>query len=335
VRGVGLTVERHLAFDDVEADWERLAAAAGHPFASRAWLGAFADELLPPGDVELVGLLRAGTLVALVGFERRGDGVLRFLGDPLSDHAGPFGPPEHAADAMAALPGVVELVLRPGELFVGRGLPAAWTDTLPAGWRCSVDPAPVIDVAGTTWADYLHGRVARRRRRIVAQAERLLERPGVVVRDHTDRTSVSEALAVLIGLHAARFEGRSRTFEGARRLFYERAVPAMAAVGAARIRSLELDGRPAAAILVLTAGDRDWFYQGGWDPAFADLAVGRALFADTVRAAFARGVLAYHLLHGADPYKYFWATSDAPLATITADRFDRASGAQLTSMVTR
>ena len=73
-----------------------------------------------------------------------------------------------------------------------------------------------------------------------------------------------------------------------------------------------------AALLLLRFGPDDWFYQSGWDPALAGQSVGRCLFADTVRQAFADRRRAFRLLRGGEAYKAYWATRDDPVAVIEA-----------------
>ncbi len=134
--------------------------------------------------------------------------------------------------------------------------------------------------------------------------------PGEVERD----------LEVLVALHRARFGDRSRTFTPERVGFFREAVPAMALDGSVVLRTLLLGGRPAAAILLLRGGGDDWFYQSGWDPELAALGVGRALFAHSVREAFAEGRRAFRMLKGEEDYKSFWANDVDPVVTFERSR---------------
>jgi CelD/BcsL family acetyltransferase involved in cellulose biosynthesis len=237
------------------------------------------------------------------------------VGDPLTDLLGPIGAPADARRAVAWLVAASDRLVAPGQAFVGAELPAEWVDALDAPWTSFATPAPTVEISAR-WADYLAAPGARRRRRIAAQTAAALEGGRVQIDEHDDREGVLDALPVLIQLHRLRFGEAQRTFDGARGEFFRRALGGLAAVGAARLRVLTVDGEPAAAILVLHGGGADWFYQSGRDRRFDQWSPGRTLFADTVRQAFERGCTAFHLLRGDEPYKSWWATRVDQLVTI-------------------
>lgn len=296
--------------------WARLARRAGHPFAHPAWLDTYAREATT-GECRWVRVGDPRQPWGLVGLTRA-EGVVRFIGNPLADRAGPLCAPDDGPRLTALLPTAVEKAFDVPRTLVGSGVDATWVAGLPGDWKVRTEPAPVVEPRGSTWSEYLDGPGARRRRRIASQAARLLATPGVRVVTHRSPATVAAALGVLQGLHRARFGTASRTFSGVRGRFFARALPALAAQEAASILTLEEDGWPLAAILLLHTPGADWFYQGGWDPGAARRSPGRALFATCLRRAFDNSLRAFHLLRGAEPYKAFWANADAPVALVTS-----------------
>ena len=298
-------IERVTA-DEAAALAARLAPLSGSVFATWEWLGPWIEHLGGP-DVRLYAV----DDVALVGFARR-RGELRLVGDGMSDECGPVCAPEHreaAARAMAAL----------GEPFVARDLPAGALN----------QPFVARDLPGAHWAAWLGGEVVhvepclsvrapdfdawlasrpssfRRKARVVA---RRLE--GTHIRAATAST-VNEDLRTLVRLHRARFGDRSRIFDGPRGEFLLDAGPRLFGAGRLRLKTIDVAGEPAAAMLFLRHRGVESYYQAGWDPSFASLSPGFALLLDAVREF---GEVS--LLRGAEPYKLAWASTDRPLITV-------------------
>ncbi|MDP2801571.1 MAG: GNAT family N-acetyltransferase [Phreatobacter sp.] len=80
------------------------------------------------------------------------------------------------------------------------------------------------------------------------------------------------AIAAFLALEAEGWKGRRGTAlatDPATQVFFEDAVGGLAEKGRVRIDMLLLDGRPIAAGLVLSAGDRAWYLKTTYDEAFA------------------------------------------------------------------
>jgi CelD/BcsL family acetyltransferase involved in cellulose biosynthesis len=316
-----VVIERFDRLDDVGADWARLARDARHPFAARAWLASWWEVHGAGSDLLAFAARRPDEApFALLLLRRDHTGTIRFLGDGPSDIVGPISAPDDSSDAVDALARILEREMGPDDRFVATALPPSIADALllqlPHVACTARESSPCVRVGNRSWAEYLDGRHHRRRRRLAAQADRLLARPEIEVIDSSDPADIVDALRVLIDLHGRRFGARSRSFAPPRDDFYAAALRQLADDGGATIRTLSVDGAPAAAILVLHAGGDDWFYQGGWDPTHASLSVGRSLLADTIRSAFDRGCGTFHLLRGAEEYKDQWADDDAPVVTV-------------------
>jgi CelD/BcsL family acetyltransferase involved in cellulose biosynthesis len=293
----------------------RVARQAGNPFGLPEWLGAAARVLEPDAETSVWPLRRGDSppFGALV-LARRGDGVVRLLGEPLADIAGPVAAPGDHADAAAAMGAVLDRAMESGERFEGRFVPVDVAERIPGAAVVERHASPTVN-CGVGWDAYLDGVAARRRRRLARESERLLS-ADFEIRDAVTPEDVRSALPQLIDLHRARF-GPTRTFAEARVPFFEDALVGLAEREVVDIRLLEHDGRPVAALLCFRFGGDDWYYQSGWDPAWAGLSVGRCLFADSVRRAFLDGRNRFRLLRGDEEYKSYWATSDDPVAVVS------------------
>ena len=87
-----------------------------------------------------------------------------------------------------------------------------------------------------------------------------------------------------------------------------------------RLWLLELDDRPVAAWYGFRFAGREFYYQAGRDPEFANLSIGSVLLAHTIRAALNDGVREYRLLRGDESYKYRFASMDPGVETIAYGR---------------
>lgn len=282
----------------------------GNPFRHPAWLAAHTEVLEPELRVERWG---ADPLDRAVTVHAPG-GPLRLAGDRMSDRLDPpFDALREAIGAAAARDQPVCL----------RRLPLPTAEALVAGVPgevTEVTASPTVHLRGGTWDDYLARPDARRSRRIAAQAERTLAAVDVRVEVAATPDAIGPALDALVGLHHLRFGDRSQSFEPAKHAMVAAAATAMSTDGAATVRTLLVDDRPAAALFLLAGDGATWFHQSGWDPVFADRSVGRAILVDAMRAACEQGQ-DFHLLCGDHEYKRWWATDDQPVATLEVARW--------------
>lgn len=305
---------------EIAALHARMASASGNPFLHPAWVLGHARRL--ESEAELTTWLvsdPSGPLgLALLCLQP--DGTVRFAADRMSDVTGAACSPDDTSTVLGVLADGFDQIVPIGARFRAGPLPAGEAGSFPGWLRTGADASPTVEIAGCSWHEYVDGPGARRRRRIAAQADRLITSGRAEVFAATTPEGVKGEIDVLATLHRARFGRRSRTFSEERVGFFRHALPAMARDGIVVLRTLELDGRPAATILVFRAGDGDWFYQSGWDPALAHLGVGRALFAYSVRQAFIEGRSAFRMLRGQEEYKSFWANGLHPVVTFERSR---------------
>jgi CelD/BcsL family acetyltransferase involved in cellulose biosynthesis len=284
----------------------------GNPFRHPAWLAAHTEVLEPGLRVERWGPDPRDQAVTV----HAPGGALRLAGDRLSDRLDPpFEALVLAADAAAERGQPLHLRRLP--LPTAKALAAHLGGELGDGSvrLTEIEASPTVRVTSGTWTDYLARPDARRSRRIAAQADRLLAEPGVRVAVASDPDGVVAALDVLVGLHHLRFGDRSQSFEPHKHAAVARAAREMAADGAVTIRTLVIDDAPVAAVFLLAGEDATWFHQSGWDPAFAERSVGRALLVDAIRDSCDQN-RDFHLLCGDHEYKQWWATDDQPVAAV-------------------
>lgn len=284
----------------------------GNPFRHPAWLAAHTEVLEPELRVERWG---ADLTDQAVTVHTEG-GPLRMAGDRLSDRLDP---------PAGALAEAVEAARTRDQPLCLRRLPYATADAVAAGIGgaarvTEVEASPTVRLAATSWDGYLARPDARRSRRIAAQAERALAEPDLRVEVADEPATIGAALDELVRLHHLRFGDRSRSFEPAKHATVSTAATAMAADGAASVRTLLVGDRAVAALFLLIGADATWFHQSGWDPAFAERSVGRTVLVDAMRASCEQG-RDFHLLCGDHEYKQWWATDDQPVAAVEVTRW--------------
>lgn len=169
---------------------------------------------------------------------------------------------------------------------------------------------PYITLAAHTWESYVDSLGREHRANVRRRLRKLQDAFDVRLERAFDDATRRDALQILVDLHTRRWDARggSTAFhlpalvgfhEDFSRLALER--------GWLRLYVLRLDGEPAAAIYGLRYGSTFLFYQSGFDPRFAQHAVGLALMGLVIREAIAEGAAEFDMLHGDEPYKFLWA----------------------------
>jgi len=323
-------VNTGLGFAALREEWtDLLRTSAAGPFLSWAWLYPWWRRVAPRAEPRIL-LARdvAGKLVGVLPLyetrERRlGAPVVRwgFLGDAWvgSDYLEALSPrgreaelanlfaeqlaaKQHRFDALelldlpqgSALGAAVLRRLGPGSLFAGRE----------PRFVC-----PVVVIAGD-YASYLKavGRaenLARRRKWLAGQ-------PGFAVERAEDPRAVELAMADFLRLHGLRWEpeGGSQGIRGpALRAFHRDATALLSQDGMVRLYTLKLAGRPLASVYGIVQGERFYYYQSGYDPAFARRSVGLVLLGETLADAFREERVAFDFLRGTEPYKFEWSNA--------------------------
>lgn len=320
-----LVVERADELDPYLEAWDALAAQAGRPFCTPAWMLAWWRDGRS-GDARLRVVLALDDAGELVGigpfFAQVGPLKLaeyRLLGAGFSHRVGPLARAGHERDVAAAIAAGLAAASPAPASVVFEGIDARdpWPELVADAWP-SRRPRVRTDVTMDSPAIALDGDyeawMARRERKFRKEARRVarrLEEEGVSRRLATDDAAVD----ALLRLHFARWEGRGGSNVGGE----ARAVIAGAARALnddARLAVALLEGPdgPIAADLVLRAGDALGFWGGGFDPAWAKHAPGTQTMLLALEAGAASGARSADLGGGAHDYKWRLSDENRPLA---------------------
>jgi CelD/BcsL family acetyltransferase involved in cellulose biosynthesis len=187
------------------------------------------------------------------------------------------------------------------------------------GWQVRAEEppgCPIVDLTGHTWESYLASRGREHRYSVQRKLRGLRKAFDVSFEPARTEAERQEAMRLLIELHHRRWKdkGVSDAFHTpAMRAFHDEFSRRALERGWLRLFVLRLSGTPAAAFYGLRYGRTFFFFQSGFDPAFARHGVGVATMALSIETAIAEGASVYDMLHGTEEYKFHWATSTRPL----------------------
>ena len=300
--------------------WTELAERGGNLFGTWEWLTLWWRHF-GCGRLELWRLGPARAPAALLPLHLH-EGTLSFLGAPHGDELGPVTARADRHDAAQALGWLLHGDALAWRSFVADDLPAdvPWEQATHARVTRRT-PSPVLPLGGDGWTGFLESRSRNFRAQVRARERRLARDHRVSFRVTDDPQRLDTDLDTLFALHRARWGPRhSRGFAGAPQGFYREFAAVALERGWLRLRLLELDGVPAAALLNFRFGGSEWFYQGGRDPAHDRYATGFVLQLHAIRSAFDDGLSAYRLLRGGEAYKRRLAGHDPGLVSVRLDR---------------
>jgi CelD/BcsL family acetyltransferase involved in cellulose biosynthesis len=184
-----------------------------------------------------------------------------------------------------------------------------------SGWTL-VDTAtnvcPYIKLRGQNWAEYLSSLGSSHRYNFNRRLRNLQKNHTLSIEVARTPEQAQPALDTVIGLHFKRWmpKGRSEAFQDAKTIaFHREFVELAAAQGWLRILVLRIDGMPAAALYGLRYGETFYFYQSGFDPQWSGQSIGLVTTGSAIKSAIEEGAAEYDFLHGAEEYKYHWASA--------------------------
>lgn len=278
--------------------WHRDPAAT--PFQTPAWLISWRKHFMQ-GKSIVVAWRSEGRLVGLLPLSEL-DGRLLPWGAGTSDWLGglfdPIVDPAEFSDGLAALPLPLDLFQLPSHS------PLLHTP-IPSGWAArdqQAESCPVLELPVT--ASTKMGQKVRYYRRRAARARAgEIERLG------------SEHLADLIELHTRRWNRRDEPgiFADSRvAAWQEEALPALEAAGLLYLYGIRIARKIVAALCILGAKQRRFYYIGGFDPDHASLGLGTLLLDHAIGQAQQEGCSSFDFLRGSEPYKYRWGAKDQP-----------------------
>ena len=176
--------------------------------------------------------------------------------------------------------------------------------------------SPVLELTDG-WDAVYEARTSAKRRSLHRRRRRQLAELGpvefTVARTPAD---LSDALEEAFRLHAARWRDRpeaSGFATPAGRSFHRAALQALAPSGVARIALLRVGGQAVACNYFFMLGNRIYFHELAFDPAFARWSPGQITTLDTLAAASSEGAQRVEFLGGAERYKLELADRFEPL----------------------
>lgn len=314
--GAGLSarfVESLAGIDAIHAEWDALAVAAGRPFSAPAWPLAWWRNLAPTGArLRVIAIERAGAgLVGVVPLYAV-RGAYATLGATMA----PVEPATRAgleAEVVAAAaellaserPRAATIELRRHESapdWVAM-LSDAWPGHGAAIWAEAEATAPRIEL-GTGFEDWFSGK-SKSFRRDIRRSGRRIEQAGGSFRLATMAT-LERDVAEFLRLHRLRLSER-----GGSNLPAANVDRMLMDVGAAllpsgrfRLLCLDVDGRVAAANLLLAAGPEVSAWNSGFDDDYRDLSPIMQCLLRALDEAGERGERTMSLGPGDQPYKY-------------------------------
>jgi len=169
---------------------------------------------------------------------------------------------------------------------------------------------PHIPLTGT-WQEFLAG--LGRRENLRRREKWLFRQPGVSIEVARTEAEAARAVETFLELHRARWsvEGGSDGLSDERHeSFHREAVRELARRGWLRLYTLYAARRPVASVYGIVRGSTFFYYQSGYDPAWAQKSVGLVLLARTVEDAFAEKLEDFDFLRGNEAYKAQWARAE-------------------------
>ena len=316
--------------DPYLADWDRLAVGCGQPFSAPAWMLAWWRHLAPPGGRLCVTVMSsAGSLVGIAPWYQfstaTGLRMARLIGT--GHRVEPLGPRGHedalAVPMAAALDALPD---RSGALVLDRAdALSPWPASMARAWpgdtrivhRETVG-APVISLRGRDRAEWLASRSGHFRSQR-QRASRRLAASGASIRQTEPGPDTARALAAFVNLSARRWAASRKGGGGARAMegMLREAAGALVVQGRMRVWVLEVRDAIASVQIFVSAGGEVAYWNGAFDPVWADLSPGFEATVEAVEHAFGLGADRLDLGGGPAEYKRRLADGDAPVASTT------------------
>jgi len=322
------------AFELLAGEWDRVLESSGAatPFLKNAWMDCWRRYANDGATLNVIAVRERGKLAAVAPLMRVRRGLtfadrLEFMG------TGPAG-----ADyldliigrgddeaAIGAIAGAIDAQQLP--LYLDNLPPASRAARLVAalsgtGWTTidgSPDVCPYIDFASHTWESYLQSLGSAHRANVRRRLRAINADFGVqfdLVDSHHERR---DALDELIQYSERRWknEGGTTSFPSPELIAFHHHVTRRAMdEGWLRLYTLRLNGVIAGVMYGFVVDKKFFFYQHGYDDAYARHSLGLVVMAMTIRAAIEEGVREFDMLYGHETYKSLWAREHRPLTRL-------------------
>ncbi len=190
------------------------------------------------------------------------------------------------------------------------------------GWGVSgatTNTCPYISLDGHTWESYLATLGSEHRYSFKRKWKRLQQDFAVRLEEVATEEQCLDGVNLLIKLHNLRWKDRERSeafcSEALTRFHREWAELARKR-GWLRLYVLRLNENPVACLYGFCYRRVFYFYQSGFDPAFANYGVGLVTLGLAIEKAVQEGTREFDLLHGDEPYKSHWSRNSRDLGRL-------------------
>lgn len=294
-----------------------------HPTWHRVWLEEFQD-----GRELLLLAVRDGAELVGVAPLLRADGKLSFVGNySICDYMDFVVAPDRATEVFAAL--LTTLQSEAWSQIELRGLrddSPTVSELLPAAERAGLTVeredeavAPRVQLPDS-WEAYQAALNKKDRHELRRKLRRLGELGDLQLNAYTRAEDVEEHLPVLIRLMVESRGDKANFMSEQIGRFFHRMAPALARDGLLRLYELELNGNAIASVLCFDQGGRLFLYNSGYDPQYAQFAVGLGSKAMCLQDAIESGHTWVDFLRGHEPYKYDLGSKDRQIYKATIRR---------------
>jgi CelD/BcsL family acetyltransferase involved in cellulose biosynthesis len=172
-----------------------------------------------------------------------------------------------------------------------------------------INICPYVPLSGFTWESYLATLGSEHRYSFRRKWQRVNRDFTVEWDSPRSSAECRRAIDFTIELHNLRWAGRGQSdaFHTPELVaFHHEVAPLAFKRGWLRVYLLRLNGRPAASLYGFLYGEKFYFYQSGFDPAYAKYGVGLLAMGLAIQEALKERASEFDLLHGDESYKTHW-----------------------------
>ncbi|HEX9896814.1 MAG TPA: GNAT family N-acetyltransferase [Dehalococcoidales bacterium] len=287
-----------------ELDWEPL-------FVLPPWLNVWQKHFAPNAEVAILAVRQSDRIVGVAPLLLKDD-TATIIGSPnvcdYEDFIIKKG--EETSFFHALLDFLKQKRIKVLELGVVRPDSKAMSYLLPvaresgAEISCEPDEVSFEKDLPASWDDYLQTLDNKQRHEVRRKLRRLEEEGKITYRFVTDVTSVPAFLEIFLKMFVESREDKADFLTPQAEGFFRDLTATMAEFGFLRGGTLELDGKPMAAVLAFDYHDTVYLYNSGFDPTQSQLSVGILSKALLIKDSIERGKKKFDFLKGAERYKY-------------------------------
>jgi CelD/BcsL family acetyltransferase involved in cellulose biosynthesis len=304
-------------YNEIEADWERLALALdAPPFLRPGWIRAW-DDAFGSGNGEALTRMEDGELVGVAPVMT----ARRRVHSPTNWHTPQFGvlsadPATRRVLGRALLERVSQRLelrfLERDDLLISVLRGDARKRGMATHQRV-IARSPYVPIRGT-WAEYEAGLSKNLRKNLRRRRRQLETRGDVSVTMHTGGAGLEGQLESAFAIEASGWKGERGTAiqsQSHTRAFYSRIAQWAAQTGELRLAFLRVDGEPIAFDLALESGAVHYSLKSSYDEAYRWFGPGAELTRALIERAFQLDLDRFDLLGGVDDFKRAWAGDHA------------------------